>query len=614
MVRRRVLVAAAVAAAGFLAAAAGTAIASTSGTGSVPGSIGSAPPAAAGPETAGTITVAEWASDTPTWIFPVIPGADNSIGNATLFTEQMWRPTYWAVNGVTPEVNTALSLANLPVYSHGDRTVSITLKNSDRWSDGTPVTANDLLFDIDLIKAAVRVSPANWADYVPGGFPDDVASTAEPNASTLVLHLTGPVNPMFFTENILGETAPLPAQAWARGSVTGASITDWNTSRGDAVKIFDFLSSQSRSLGTYATSPLWQAVDGPYRLSAFNATTGGYTMVPNTEYGGPHASAMSAIKVIPFTTDDAVHSAMQAGTLDVANFDLNYLPLAVSLSGYHYFGEPDFGMQFAMYNFKDTTGHFGAIASQLYFRQAMAHLQNQQGWVKAFMGGAADPAYGPIPAYPQSPYLPSDARTDPYPFSVQDAITLLTDHGWAVHPGGTDTCVNPSRCGAGIPAGTKLAFSYAVADDEVLSSMASDLATQARRAGIAITVQASSYSYILTNDNDATDPARDSAWAMADFGGYTDATYPTTYILFNVPNLGDYSNATADALISASVTSSNPAAVRNEASFLTANQPVLFQPNGDYLWVWKDTVSGPPASFENLTQFSATPEFWYLTR
>src|ERR1700678_3454940 len=103
MVRRRVLVAAAVAAAGFLAAAAGTAIASTSGTGSVPGAIGSAPPAAPGPEpggttppagaeTAGTITVAEWASDTPTWIFPVIPGADNSIGNATLFTEQMWRP------------------------------------------------------------------------------------------------------------------------------------------------------------------------------------------------------------------------------------------------------------------------------------------------------------------------------------------------------------------------------------------------------------------------------------------------------------------------------------------------------------------------------------------
>jgi type I site-specific restriction endonuclease len=101
---------------------------------------------------------------------------------------------------------------------------------------------------------------------------------------------------------------------------------------------------------------------------------------------------------------------------------------------------------------------------------------------------------------------------------------------------------------------------------------------------------------------------------MADFGGYTSSTYPTTYSLFNVPGRGDYSDATADALISASVSGSNPAAVRNEASFLTMNQPVLFQPNGDEIWAWKDTVSGPPASSENLTQFSATPEFWYLTR
>ena len=34
------------------------------------------------------------------------------------------------------------------------------------------------------------------------------------------------------------------------------------------------------------------------------------------------------------------------------------------------------------------------------------------------MHGAGAPAYGPIPAYPQSPYLPADAATDPYPFSI----------------------------------------------------------------------------------------------------------------------------------------------------------------------------------------------------
>ena len=36
-------------------------------------------------------------------------------------------------------------------------------------------------------------------------------------------------------------------------------------------------------------------------------------------------------------------------------------------------------------------------------------------------------------------------------------------------------------------------------------------------------------------------------------------------------------------------------------SFLTRNQPVLFQPNADYTWAW------------SLTQYFANPEFWSLT-
>ena len=40
-------------------------------------------------------------------------------------------------------------------------------------------------------------------------------------------------------------------------------------------KIFDYLTTQAKSLSTYATNPLWQVVDGPYKLSAYNATTGG---------------------------------------------------------------------------------------------------------------------------------------------------------------------------------------------------------------------------------------------------------------------------------------------------------------------------------------------------
>lgn len=181
------------------------------------------------------------------------------------------------------------------VYSDGDRTVSIRFKSEYRWSDGTPVTAEDLLFDIDLIKAALTESPSNCAGNVPGGFPATLASASEPTPSTLVLHLTRRVNPAFFTEDVLGQgpLVPLPVQSWARTSVSGPAITDWKTSPADALKIYRFLVSQNDATGRWASNPLWKVVDGPYRLSAYNDITAEYTLVPNTRYGGPHAAKMS---------------------------------------------------------------------------------------------------------------------------------------------------------------------------------------------------------------------------------------------------------------------------------------------------------------------------------
>ena len=49
--------------------------------------------------------------------------------------------------------------------------------------------------------------------------------------------------------------------------------------------------------------------------------------------------------------------------------------------------------------------------------------------------------------------------------------------------------------------------------------------------------------------------------------------------------------------------SGDPAAVKAEAAFLTADQPALFQPNNDWVAVWKKNLSGPPDSFADLTQW-----------
>jgi peptide/nickel transport system substrate-binding protein len=101
---------------------------------------------------------------------------------------------------------------------------------------------------------------------------------------------------------------------------------------------------------------------------------------------------------------------------------------------------------------------------------------------------------------------------------------------------------------------------------------------------------------------------------MMDFGGETDSTYPTTFGLFNTGGsgqIGDYSDPQADKLIHASIAGSDPAAVTAEAAYLTKSQPVLFEPNPDYIWTWQKNISGTPDSFASLTQYYANPEFWF---
>ncbi len=593
---------------------------SGTGTGSISGAFGAVPPASGTPH-AGTITVAEPPGATPTWIFPVTPGANNSVFTVSSFQAEMWRPLYWDANGVAPTETPAMSLADAPVYSNGDRTVTITLKSNYTWSDGQPLTAKDVLFWIDEVRAAVKENAADVAGYTPKvGLPDQVVSAAVPNAATLVLNLNSAVNPLWMTADQLA-VPPLPSHAWAKASANGP-VLDF-TKPVNAKKIYDFLATQSRSVSTYATDPLWRVVDGPYKLTSFNSTTGAFTMMPNPSYGGPHSAKVPSLQAVPFTSDTAEFDAVKAGSIDIGYLPQTDVPQVsqVKAAGYNVFGYPDFGFSDVAYNFKDTTGDFNHIIAQLYIRQAIAHLQDEEGYLRAFFHGAGGLAYGPVPAIPLSPYTPANAVTDPYPFSVGAAVSLLKARGWNVVPGGTDTCAREGTaagaCGAGIPAGTKLAFNLIYsAVPAIIGEQVTDLASQARKAGIAITLKSDNFNHIIAVDNDSSSPKTINDWAMVDYGGETDATYPTTFGLFNTTgtgNSGSYSDPQADKLIHASVTSGSAGAVEHEASFLTAQQPTLFQPNPDYIAVWKNIVSGQPAAFESLTQYQLNPEQMYLT-
>ena len=74
---------------------------------------------------AGTITYAEAATANPDYIFPYLSPQDCSEANSADFQFLMFRPLYWFGLGTSVSLQPQLSLAKLPTFSNGSKTVTI---------------------------------------------------------------------------------------------------------------------------------------------------------------------------------------------------------------------------------------------------------------------------------------------------------------------------------------------------------------------------------------------------------------------------------------------------------------------------------------------------------
>lgn len=132
----------------ILPLATGPASASTGGTGYSP----SAP--------SGTAYWAEGPESFPNWIFPYTPLQYYSVATVQQFQQLMFRPLYWLSASGAPGLNATESLANPPVFSAGDSVVTIPLKGW-RWSNGTSVDAQDVIFWMNMLRSE-KDNPSSW--------------------------------------------------------------------------------------------------------------------------------------------------------------------------------------------------------------------------------------------------------------------------------------------------------------------------------------------------------------------------------------------------------------------------------------------------------------------
>ena len=565
----------------------------------------------------GTVTIG-WENATPNFIFPLAP-ATNSDGYNVNLTEQMWPYLVYSGDGAKSIVNTRESLYTSIKYSDGDRKVTIDLKHWN-WSDGVPITSRDFTFVYNLLKANVP----NWFLYVPGLFPSDVASVSTPSQHTVVLNLTHSYNPTFYTEDVLSTIQLLPQHAWDKTSVTG-KVGNYDETTAGAKAVYKFLQQQGGQMSTFATSPLWKVVDGPWALSQFTASTGYYTYVPNKHYSGPDKPFLSKVINEPFTTDTAELDELRAGSsLDVGNLPFNDLKQSGVLKseGYSLASMQVAGVAEIMPNLYNAT--VGPLLRQLYIRQALEDLIDRPQIVSKVYAGYADPGNGPVPMQASGPWAsPLEKSGGPYPYSPSAATALLRAHGWKVSPGGTSTCQHPgtgaSDCGAGITAGEPLSLQLAYSSG--LTGMAEQNAaiqSSEDQAGVKLTLKSEPFNTLagtMGNCTAASHPASTCGWQLVDYGydPYT-GLFPAGAGFFNTGgynNLGGYSSPEMNQLINATEYGSSTQAFFSYEDYAARQLPWLWIPDSDYIFVYRSNLAG----FAPLNPFSGSnnTQDWYYT-
>ena len=299
------------------------------------------------PQSGGVVTFAEAPSAPPNYILPMESSTYFSVNNTNQFMQLMYLPLYWYGQKGEPVLNPSLSVARPPVFSDHNTVVNITLKHW-RWSNGTPITARDVIFWMNLLSAvtdpkapSVGSSSApgpGWGGAVPGAFPANLVSYEVTGTYSLQFKLNSSYNPTWFTYNELSQIYPLPQASWdklssggavgnydtsavARVPVAGTTPTQYQpadpgTATSGALAVAQYLNLQSQDLATYQTNPLWQVVDGPFRLTQFTSS-GFVKMVPNKNYSGPAKPTISAFEELPFTSDAAEFNDLHNGSLTI---------------------------------------------------------------------------------------------------------------------------------------------------------------------------------------------------------------------------------------------------------------------------------------------------------
>jgi peptide/nickel transport system substrate-binding protein len=594
------------------------------------GSSSTTPPSSSTAVTGAVATVPNIAGAGANCIYPFTGTQCYSVTNYEDFEYLMVRPLYMfgGNSNTSITVDYALSPADAPTYSNGGKTVVINLKPW-KWSNGTTVDAKDLILNLNLLEA----EKTGYAGYTPGLMPDNVVSYSATGPQQVTIHLKSGYSSTWFTYNQLAILTPMPL-AWdvskaggapgSGGCLTDSAADGWAKCKA----VYTYMNAQNKDTATFATNPLWQVVDGPFKLTSYNVD-GNYTFAPNKDYSGSPKASIAELDFKTYTSDTAIYTALKTGALSEGGVPSTDLPAAapgtflppsnpLASAGYTLQTAYSFGIGYAYINFNNPT--YGPVFKQLYFRQALMYLNDQKGMATAVGRGYAYPDTSGVPNQPISQWVSSDMTENgaqgPYPYDPAKGEALLSAHGWK-KVGGVLTCeaagTGASDCGAGIAKGTPAKFAMLYTSGISTQEDQVDILKSGwALAGIQLAPTGETFDTLLADTVPCKPTQSSCKWTFLYLGGWLfngPGFAPTGEPLYQsgAPNnSGSYSNPTMDSLINATHTSSSLTVFHNYANYTATQIPALWLP-------WQTGIEAVSNNMHNVTQNPLdmfVPEYW----
>jgi peptide/nickel transport system substrate-binding protein len=309
-------------------------------------------------------------------------------------------------------------------------TWTFVLRDGVMWSDGTPLTADDVVFTFNYFKSAQIFGPLVIAQ------PEGVASVTATDAKTVQVHLAAPA--VTFERAVAAALPIVPKHVWS-------SVTD-------------------------PTNPKVLVGTGPYKMTSFDIDSGVMAFDARDDYflGKPY---VKRIEITPVGDD---LSAVRGGALDVGDVT-DTRPQALA----PFYADSKFGVLKGPLNF--TYPLFfnlrkGGALGDVKFRQACAKAINRGDILYRVDGGLGEP--GSAGFLPRS--HPFYAPVEQYAYDVAGANRMLDQAGYATRD---SNGVRKDR------RGNALKFTLIVENDPV--PPAADLVVSSLKAiGVSVSVRA----------------------------------------------------------------------------------------------------------------------------